>query len=760
MRQTFEVFWNGVSWLNSVNRQVRYGAIALISLLLIIAVYFGLHPRQTFSPIPIALVAPVSGEEAIAGEEMVHSVQMYLDTVNQTGGINGHLLKLLTFDDQADEDVAKQRAPEIVSSPAVVLLGHRSSAPSEAGAQAYQSAHLPTITGTATTDSLTLDHPYYFRNTYTRSDLNAVLGVYANLVLKINTATVIQYEKYGKKLAQEFEATFTKSGGKIKRKLTIDSDPKQKEQSIQVIVDTLAADPNPGIIYLSLRGEKEAEILLVAIKRRGLKLPVMLSQPLSREDFANRFESYPEEQEQPGFFTNSIYATAPLLFDSAGVDAQEFADTYHKLYGKAPSYVGTKYYESAILAVEAIRNANLQATINSRDSDRQQVYAALKQINNRNVAPRGPTGPLYFNTTRDSDQPVRVAQFQKRTFVSAPQQFETIFNPERVNVPRELKAGTIVQIGDTYFWRQTVVYTGIDINKLNRVDQQSSSFTADFYLWFRYVGEAGLNDIEFPGGVNPLPKQPLFDPAKPSKSYQLNGVNYRLYQLQGEFENSFELRDYPFDQQKLTIRLQNHRIPSDRLIYATDTFGLQLPRSTTDAERYSSSLWEYKGIRYAKETARTTSTEGDPRLFDANNRVDYPGLSATITVQRRPLAVLGKVVPPLLLLALVPLMTLYFSEKIVKERAAVTVAALIAGTVLLANAYRQLPEVGYTVRLEYLYYVFFGLSLFSIWIAIISDHLSLSGRKVMAKRLDRLARVLYVATMLAVGYWLAFGGRV
>lgn len=57
---------------------------------------------------------------------------------------------------------------------------------------------------------------------------------------------------------------------------------------------------------------------------------------------------------------------------------------------------------------------------NSRDSDREQVYVALKKINNRNVAPRGPTGPLYFNATRDSDQPVRVAQFQKRTFVSAP----------------------------------------------------------------------------------------------------------------------------------------------------------------------------------------------------------------------------------------------------------------------------------------------------------------------------------------------------
>ena len=760
MQQIFDFFSNGFSRLRSMNRRVLYGTIAFITFVLILTAHLALHSRQTTPPIPIALVAPLSGEEAIAGEEMVHSVQMYLDTVNQKGGINGHPLKLLTFDDRADEKLAKQEAPAIVNSPAVVVLGHRSSALSEAGGKVYGAAHLPAITGTANTDPVTLNNPYYFRNTYTRSTLNTVLSVYAKLVLKLDTASVIQYEKYGKKLAQEFEAAFIKSGGTIKRKLTIDTEPKQQEQSIQAIVNELAADPNPGIVYFSLRGEEEAEKLLVAIKRRGLKLPIMLGQALAREDFAKRFEQYPEERQRPGFFSDGIYATSPLLFDSGGVDAQEFADTYQKRYGKIPSYVGTKYYEAAILATVAIRNANLQVTANSRDSDRQRVYAALKKINNRNVAPLGPTGPLYFNATRNSDQPVRVAQFQKRVFVSAPQQFETIFNPERVNVQRELQAGTIVQIGNVYFWRQNVVYTGIDITKLNRIDQKSSSFSADFYLWFRYVGDAGLNNIEFPGGSNPLPQQPLFDPAKPIKSFQTNGVNYRLYQVQGEFKNNFDLRDYPFDRQKLTIRLQNLRTPSDRLIYATDTLGLQLSRTTTDEERYSSSLWQYKGIRYAKETVSTTSTKGDPRLFDGNNQVDYPGLSATITVQRHPLAVLGKTALPLLLLALVPLMTMFFSEKIVKERAAVTVTALIAGTVLLANAYRQLPEVPYTVRIEYLYYAFFGLSLFSIWIAIIGDHLNLNGHKVMAKRLDWVARVIYVATMLAVGYWLAFGDRV
>ena len=185
--------------------RLKYWLLALLAFLIVVGFWI-LVPKSLktadSSSIQIAVAVPLSGEQAevIAGEEMVHGVQLYLDTVNQKGGINGHPLKLLTFDDGADEKVAEQQAPKIVQSPAIVLLGHRSSAPAEAGAKVYDAAHLPAITGTANTDTVTLKHPYYSRNTYTRSTLNTILGVYTNLVLKLNTATVIQYEKYGEKL--------------------------------------------------------------------------------------------------------------------------------------------------------------------------------------------------------------------------------------------------------------------------------------------------------------------------------------------------------------------------------------------------------------------------------------------------------------------------------------------------------------------------------------------------------------------------------
>ncbi len=764
-----------MTWITrlNTNRFSQYLAIALAALMIIAAVggaWLNLTHHQV-SEIPIALVAPISGTEAKAGQEMVQSVQLYLDAVNQKGGINGHSLKLLTFDDQANAMVAEKRAQDIVNSPAVVLLGHRSSEPSTVSAPIYNKSHLPTITGTANTDSLTLEHPYYFRNTYTVSMVGEVLSIYAQQALKFQTASIIEYDAYGKKLTKQFSKAFKASGGTIEHVWDISTD--KPIESIQTIVKALAADPNAGIVYLSMRSEEQAEAILVALKRRGLTPPIIVSQPLSREGFADRFQQHDEEKRSPGFFTNGVYATSPLLFDSAGIDAQEFATLYETRYHSSPSYVGTKFYESAILAVEAIRNADLQLTPATHDDadlrverqrNREAVYQALSKINNRQNAPRGLTGPLYFNATRDANQPVRIAQFQQRKLVSAPAQFETVFNPERIDVQHELQAGNLLQIGNDYFWRQQVVYTGIEVNKLSRVDQKSSSFNANFYLWFRYSNSANrsadVTDIEFPGGKKSFSDKPVFNAAALLETDTIDGLNYRLYQLDGEFKSRFDLHNYPFDQQNLTIRFENLTTPSDRLIYAIDTFGLRLPISNTAVAKkpYELPLWKFKSIQYAKEAIRTTSTEGNPQFFNAENRVDYPGLSVTMTLQRRSLIFLVKNLLPLMLLALVPMMTLYFPTNLVKERPPVAVSGIITGVVLLVGANNQLPEVGYTTALEYVFYLFFGLTLFTIVVGIVSDRLLLNGKKLVARRVDIAARILYVVAVLVTIaiYWFIF----
>jgi branched-chain amino acid transport system substrate-binding protein len=726
----------------------RFWTIALITLFSVISLG-GLFPqglRAEGGAIAIAVAAPLSGDGASGGQEIVDSIKLYIDATNREGGINGRPLKLNIYDDKGNADGATQVANDIAKSDALVVLGHRSSDASIAAGSIYQDKKLPAITGTANSPKVTSDRPYYFRMIYTNPALAKTLSIYAQQVLQIKTASVI-YDKASKnELAQSeviksaFEAN---DNGKIQKIWAIDSDPNNRKASVQQIVNEIAAEPEAGILFLTLSKEEVAEDFLVALKQKGLKNSILGEQALGRESFAKRFEKYDEEKKNAGFFTDGMYVPLPILFDSAGADAQDFLTSYQKAYSKTPSYLGAKFYEVAIAAVDAIRKANPKGT--NLEGDREQVRDALSKLNNRKVGIRGLTGLLYFNSDRNSDQPVRLAQFQNQKLISASQQFTPIANPERLNLPKELQSGSIVQSGDQYFWRQRVVYAGMDINKLNRIDK--STFTADFYVWFRYSGSDEPTEIQFPDAVTNSvnPTAPVFDGKAPIKAQVVNGLNYRLYRVRGEFRNAFDFRDYPFDSQKLNLRFDNPTLSTERLVYAIDTVGLKLPRAK-DAERkpfQGLQLWNFKDITYFQDSSRSTSTQGDPDLVQSNAQIEYPGLSIRMTFQRKTLVFLSKNVLPLILLSLLTYCCLFFPYTMFVPRTMAPASALLSGIVLLLSFNNQLPEVGYTVAMEYVFYVYFCLCLLPILVTVIGTKLDKDGHKKAFKYLNIASWIVY-----------------
>jgi len=753
------------------HRLLKYGVIALVSLSLIsfIALFWGHSRSSDVSPMYIAVAAPTTGSRDAAAKEMIQSVQLYLDSVNREGGIHGQPVKLLVFDDKGDSNAARDVPHQVSKSPALVVLGHLNSYTTVEAAPIYQALQIPAITGTASEDYITQANPYYFRTVFTNSVQGSTVALYMQKALGFKTASIIySNDRLGQTLDEAFEETF-KREGTIKNAWKFDPRDKNLAQSVDAIVTKLAADPNPGMVFLAM-DDVAGKDFIVAIRRRKLKAPLFGSQSLVRETSLKLFEQYEEEKQQPGYFLNDIYIPAPLIFDSAGVDAQDFASLYKKTYGNFPSYVGAAYYDVAHVAVQALRQAEIKNTPASVKGDRKKVRDQLEKINSRDVAVKGLNGPIYFDATHDNTPPVRFGQYVDQRLISAPVQLSPITDLSLVNLNEEVKAGNVLhlvyRLKNQYFWRQQVVYTGIDINKVSRVDQSKSSFTADFYLWMRYVGEVDPTSIQFPNGVANSVNQnlPLFDPKQFLRSEVIDGLNYLLYQIQGEFKGSFDYRDYPFDQQKLKIYFQNTQVPNDRLIYVVDTFGLKLPGVNKDQQQSSYKnlqLWQFQDLQYARETFSSTSTRGNPLLFNTNLRIDYPGLSAIITLQRRFSVFLVKTLLPLGLLVLVLYSTLFFSENLAKERLTVAIAALLSSAVLLTAINTQLSDTGYTVAIEYGFYVFFSLCLFCILIGLIIERLRQAGRKKAVRYLDYAARTFYVLVVLSTiaFYTVSFGNR-
>ena len=73
-------------------------------------------------------------------------------------------------------------------------------------------------------------------------------------------------------------------------------------------------------------------------------------------------------------------------------------------------------------------------------------------------------------------------------------------NPDQADIA----AGTVLDIGSGQFARrQEVVYSGVYLNEISRIDIAQSRFTADFYLWVRFArssgtGAADPTEIDFP----------------------------------------------------------------------------------------------------------------------------------------------------------------------------------------------------------------------------------------------------------------------
>ena len=79
---------------------------------------------QQENSIYIALAGPMSGTDHESGNQIRQGVELALTEVNEAGGINGHPVKLLVFDDQNNVKVASQVAQNVVASRALAVVGH------------------------------------------------------------------------------------------------------------------------------------------------------------------------------------------------------------------------------------------------------------------------------------------------------------------------------------------------------------------------------------------------------------------------------------------------------------------------------------------------------------------------------------------------------------------------------------------------------------------------------------------------------------
>ncbi len=89
--------------------------------------------------------------------------------------------------------------------------------------------------------------------------------------------------------------------------------------------------------------------------------------------------------------------------------------------------------------------------------------------------------------------------------------------------------------------------------------------------------------------------------------------------------------------------------------------------------------------------------------------------------------------------------SLYFPHGLVKEKVTVAITAALSGAVLLTATNTQLGNVGYTIAVEYAFYVFFGLSVLCIVSVLVAEHLRVAKHPASATTVERSTQAAFAA---------------
>lgn len=677
----------------------RAAIASLIIGLLLTATWPGAARAQA-----IAFSGSLSGYGRIYGQPTLDGARLAAEEAGE---------RLDVHDDKSTEDGAREVARQIVASNALMVVGPILTPTSLAAGPIYADGGMASIVTTATgaggpRSSTT------FRTMATTPELGAFLMDYLHGALDRSSAIVLARDAaFGQQFVQGAKSSAQRLGLDVSYHLF-----KTAEEAQQLAL-AAAADHTRAVILGTLADDSVA--ILRTLRRHGITTPILGTTVMAGDAFSALFE---KEHEGAAFFMDGVYAESPIMLDSANAETVEFADRFEARYHREATWLDVLGFDATNLAIAALHA--------SGGHSREAVLAWLRGLNGPQHALKSLAGPLWFGRPES----IRMGRFHRTLFESAPVQLVPVSNPDQA----EIASGRLVDLGaNRYAHKQQVVYTGVFLNELPRMDIPASTFTADLYLWLRFAhGDSDPGDVDFPDMV-----RGSFDPARPATERAMDdGTTYRLWRIRGDFKTHFDLHRYPADAQTLTVSLFNARAALGRLVYVQDR---RSPGGIAPDALRDLTQWRLVRVDERRDVQTTQSAVGDPTLEGIERVRELSGYRVEVTVARRTAATLVKSLLPLGILTLIMFASLYFSDEGAKIGVAIT--GSLSSMVLLNSINTQFGPVGYTLAIEYVFYQFLGLCLLCIVSVLARERLCKAELRRAAAITQQGIRILFVAVV-------------
>jgi branched-chain amino acid transport system substrate-binding protein len=249
------------------------------------ALALGAGTARAQNELVVAVVGPITGSEAVFGDQMKRGAEMAVADINAKGGVLGKKLDVMVADDACDPKQAVAAANDVVGKGAIFVDGHYCSSSSIPASAVYNEAGVLQITPASTNPALTDDAAKKGWNNVFRvcgrdDAQGAVAGKYlADHYKGKRVAVVHDKTAYGKGLADETKKAMNAAGLKEAMYEAIT----QGDKDFSALISKMKQQ-NIDVIYFG-GYQTEAGLIVRQAHDQGLKAPLIGGDALVTEEF-------------------------------------------------------------------------------------------------------------------------------------------------------------------------------------------------------------------------------------------------------------------------------------------------------------------------------------------------------------------------------------------------------------------------------------------------------------------------------------------
>ncbi|MED3644064.1 ABC transporter substrate-binding protein [Caldifermentibacillus hisashii] len=349
----------------------------------------------------------LSGEVASYGQSISEGMELAIEEINDSGGVDGKKIKVVKVDNKSDNAEAASAATRLTSQENVLaIIGAATSGNTIAQAQIANDTKTILLSPSGTAPNVTENedgsiNEYVFRTSYIDPFQGTVAANFAAKELSVRTAAIYSdsASDYAKGLAAAFKETFQKAGGKIVAEESYVAGDTDFRSTL-----TRIKSANPEFVFIPGYYE-EVGLIVKQARESGVTVPLMGADGW---DSPTLVDLAGKDALNNTFITNHYSAQDP------DTKIQEFVTKFKEKYkDKSPDAFNALGYDSVYLLVDAIKRAG--------SLDREAVKDALEETKDISLV----TGVVTIDKKHN---PIKSATILE--YVDGEQKFKAKVDPE------------------------------------------------------------------------------------------------------------------------------------------------------------------------------------------------------------------------------------------------------------------------------------------------------------------------------------------